>query len=258
MSLYGRLSACAALLCLLAACTPPRVVLGREEFRAHPIAGQPRIGTVFTGSVPMFGRQVPLPGGDWTVLTVQSRRNIDTGQQSGSVALVQRDGPLLQGIVQAVIADRRMVAANELPPICTSSDVLWNDIRQAVPFGPKDCSAIYFERPDLWWVSYFSLPSQVLQNLRESDMRLPRVVVALHLYEEGAGPVLTESVALNPDARGIAPDLYMTRGRSSWTAFALATDPAKQQLLGDLKSLAPPLRAALRAQAESTAPFGSL
>jgi hypothetical protein len=204
----------------------------------------------------MFGRQVPLPDGAWTVLTVQSRHQTGTKQQSGSVALVQRDGPLLQGIVQAVIADRKMVEANELPPICTSSDVLWNDIREAVPFGAKDCSAIYFERPDLWWVSYLSLPSQVLQTLQASRVTIPRVVVALHLYEEGAGPVLTESVALNPVAHGIAPDVYMARGQSSWTAASVAKDPAKQKLLRDLESLAVPLRAALRAQADSTAPFG--
>jgi hypothetical protein len=149
-----------------------------------------------------------------------------------------------------------MVEAGDVSAVCTSSDVLWNDVRQAVPFGPQDCSSVYFERPDLWWVSDLSLPNQVLASLKDVDIAPPHVVVALHLYEAGPGVVLTESVALNPEPRGIAPDPYIMRGQSSWTAFSLAKDPAKLKLLDDLKALSAPLRATLRTQAESTAPLG--
>jgi hypothetical protein len=252
-----RLSVFGILLCLLPRCTDLSVtMIDGVEFRSSPVAGQPKIGTTFYASFVMFGRTIPLPDGAWTVLAAQSRRDPATVRWSGGIALVQRNGPTLLGLVQAVAADRQMLAPEQVPAICTSSDVLWNDIRQAVPFGPQDCSSIYFERPDLWWISAFTLPEQVLGSLRDADITPPHVVVALHLYEAGTGLVLTESVALNPEPRGIAPDAYMFRGQSTWTAVALARDPAKLKLLDDLKALAAPLRAMLRVQVESTAPFG--
>jgi hypothetical protein len=252
-----RLSVLFMLLCLLPECVDLSVtMLDGVEFRSSPVAGQPKIGTTFYRSFVMFGRTIPLPDGAWTVLAAQSRRDPATGRWSGGIALVQRNGPSLLGLVQAVAADRKMLAPEQVPAICTSSDVLWNDIRQAVPFGSQDCSSIYFERPDLWWISAFTLPEQVLGSLRDADITPPHVVVALHLYEAGTGLVLTESVALNPESRGIAPDAYMFRGQSSWTAVGLAHDPAKLKLLDDLKNLAVPLRATLRTQADSTARFG--
>jgi hypothetical protein len=244
------------LLCLLAGCRDLSVaMIDGLEFRRSPIAGQPAIGTIISGSFVMFGRTISVPGGAWTVLTAQSRRDPVTGRVSGGVALVQREGHVLLGLVQAVVADRKMVEAGDVPAVCTSSDVLWNDVRQAVPFGPQDCTSIYFERPDLWWASPMSLPDQVMISLQDVDVAAPHVVVALHLYEAGGNLVLTESVALNPEPRGIAPDAYMLRGQSSWTAFSAARDPAKLKLLDELKGLAAPLRATLRAQVEAPPPL---
>jgi hypothetical protein len=227
------------------------------EFRITPTAGQPPIGAVFSGTFTMFGRTVPLPGGAWTVLTAQSRRDPETGEISGGVALVQRDGATLRGVVQAIVTDRKMVGGGDVSAVCTSSDVLWNDIRQAIPFGTQDCTSVYFERPDLWWAIGFTLPAQVMTSLKDADINVPKVVVALHVYEAGPAAVLTESIAVNPEIRGIAPDAYTARGQSSWTAFSLANDPAKQKLLDSLKSLAGSVRTTLRQQADLPAPVGA-
>jgi hypothetical protein len=254
---------------LLAACaagngnTPARPVANLEdtiarsdlETEALPVDGQPQINQSFAGSVPMFGRNVPLPPGSWTVIAARSLVARGAGVLWGGIALMQRDTSGLRGVIEIGGTVHPLTNGRPTAFACASSDVLWNDIRESVPHGAQDCALIIFERPAFWREKSNDIEFQIISQLDALGIQPPNIFIEAGIYEGNATTDLSVWLCLNPDPEGIAPDMSTQRARSAWTAFNYPHDPAKVRFIERLKSEIEPLRAALRKQIEAPAPF---
>jgi len=254
---------------LLAACaaggsnTPARRAANIEntltradlKIEVLPVDGQPGINQSFAGSVPMFGRNIALPPGNWTVIAARSTAARGAGILWGGIALVQRDTSGLRGVIEIGGTVRPLANGRPIAFACTSSDVLWNDIRQSVPHGPQDCALITFSRPALWHDSNRGLEYQIINQLDALGLQSPNVFVAAGIYEANAASDLAGWLFVNPDLEGITPDMSTQRALSAWTAFNYPHDPAKLRFIDKLKAEIAPLRAGLRKQIEAPAPF---
>jgi hypothetical protein len=220
-----------------------------------PVTGQPNINQSFTGSVPIFGRNIPLPPGSWTVIAARSNGAHEVGVTWSGIALMQRDAAGLRGVIEIGGAVHPLTNGRPTSFACASSDVLWNDIRQAVPHGPQDCALIIFERPNLWRQGNNGLDYQIINQLDALGIQPPNIFISAGIYEANTTSDLAFWLCLNPDLEGIAPDMSTQRAQSAWTAFNYAHDPAKLRFIDKVKAELEPLRAALRKQLEAPPPF---
>jgi hypothetical protein len=213
----------------------------------------PGMGQEFTGSVPFLDRQMALPPGVWKVARSQAVGTKTIGLVGALLTLVQAEGPILQGLVMFSGNARPLPHGFALNQLCLMSDVLWNDIRQAVPQGEQDCAVINFERPALWRGRPMTAP--LMNELDLLNVQPPNFTVSLGVVEANQNWSMTETVIVNPDLEGITPDLSTQRAQSAWTAFRLPADPAKQRLIEKLKQRAAKLRADLRREIQTPAPY---
>jgi hypothetical protein len=218
------------------------------------LSGFPQPNDTYTGSVPFLGRTVRLPEGTWTVLVTQGLSLRKVGLVVASMALIRHDGPSLRGIIQ-ISGNTRPFPRMPVNAACTSSDVLWNDVREAIPNGRQDCSAIAFQRPVLWREQQTSFGYLIEKNLDALGIQTPNIMVMLFVHEASASWFVSETLFANPDLEGITPDLSTQRSQSAWTAFNLPRDPRKQQFIDKLKVQAASLRGALRQQIDGPAPY---
>ena len=251
--------AIAAAALMLASCAPstaPKTTSTGIMINPAPVGvtGIPQRNETFSGTMLFLGRTILLPEGSWTVLNADA-----VGSRAGLVAafvsLVRHDGPLLHGLLDIGANVRPSSSGFALNPICTSSDVLWNDVRAAVPYGRQDCAGISFLRPALWRENAKSLNYQQIQALDALGVQTPNIMVALSVNETNAGWFMSETLYLNPDAEGITPDLSTQRAQSTWAAFNLPKDPQKQQFVDRLKAKADPIRANLRHLLDTPPPY---
>jgi hypothetical protein len=225
------------------------------ETEMLPVNGQPHINQSFTGSVPIFGRNIPLPPGSWTVIAARSVGAHAIGILWGGVALVQRDAAGLRAVIEIGGAVHPLTNGRPIGFTCGSSDVLWNDIHQSVPHGPQDCALIMFERPAFWREQNYGIENQIINQLDALNIQPPNIFISAGIYEANVNTDLAVWLYLNPDLEGIAPDMSTQRAQSAWTAFNYAHDPAKVRFIDKVKAELEPLREALRKQIETPAPF---
>lgn len=207
--------------------------------------GLPRVNDSFSGSLPIAGRAAPLPPGRWAVVRSEAA-TVKNVPLTETVVLARHDGPVLRSLIRILANLRPVPTGLPLSPTCTSSDVIWNDVRQAIPFGPQDCAAIVFERPALWRENPKMLGYRIIKQLDELGIQTPNILVTYALAETDGTWFLHEYVANNPDLAGISPDLSTQRSQSAWTAFNVAKDPQKQQYVDRMKGELAGLRDALR------------
>jgi hypothetical protein len=220
-----------------------------------PVSGQPQINQSFTGAVPVFGRNVPLPPGAWTMAAARSVNARSAGTLASSIALIQRDGARLRAIFLVINSVRPMTNGAPVGTACTSSDVLWNDIRVAVPHGDQDCALVFFERPVLWRQKPNELQYQLVTQFDALGIQPPNILVGLAVHEANRGGTIDAVLLQNPDLDGITPDMATQRAQSAWTAFNYPHDPAKVKFIDALKAQADAIRAGLRKQIDGPAPF---
>jgi hypothetical protein len=220
-----------------------------------PVSGQPNINQNFVGSVPVFGRNIPLPPGSWTVIAARSVGAHSTGTLWGGIALMQRDTAGLRAVIEIGGAVHPLTNGRPIGFPCASSDVLWNDIRQSVPHGPQDCALILFERPAFWREGRNGLDYQVINQLDALGIQAPNIFISAGIYEANTTSDLVVWLYVNPDIEGITPDMSTQRAQSAWTAFNYVHDPAKVRFIDKVKAEIEPLRAALHKQIETPAPF---
>jgi hypothetical protein len=216
--------------------------------------GFPQANDSYTGSVPFLGRTVPLPEGTWTVLVTQGLTLNKVGLVAATMALIRHDGPMLRGIIQ-IGGNTRPFPRMPVNTVCTSSDVIWNDVREAIANGRQDCTAITFQRPVLWREQPKSFGYEIEKSLDALGIQAPNIMVMLVIHESSARWFIGETLYANPDLEGITPDMSTQRSQSAWTAFNLPRDPRKQQFIDKLKAQAGPLRAALRQQIDGPPPY---
>ena len=253
---------CLLVLPLLCGCTqhpysassPPAMGIQTQHV-VFPPSVLPGVGTEASGSITFLNRNMVLPEGHWRVAATQAIMAKGTGLAGAFMALIRVEGTTLRGVL--VLAGNARPAPNGFPvsPFCQASDVIWNDVRQAMPQGEQDCALITFERPALWRSAPRTLFAGILQQLDLLNVQPPNYLVILDAHEANRNWSLDEWLYENPDADGIAPDLSTQRALSSWTAFRLASDPARQHFVDDLKARAAPLRLSLRRQIEAHAPY---
>ena len=262
MRMHMRTIAIALAGSVLAGCTPPAHQIAGARgpaqisvFTPVGLNGVPQQNENYRGTVPLLGRSIHLPEGEWTVLASQAFSVGNLGVVAVSIALVRHDGPQLRGIVEIATNTRAASRGIPLSNVCVTSDVLWNDVREAVPFGRQDCSAIGFQRPVLWRENQKSFNHQIAQALDALNVQTPNVLVSLAVHETKGGWFIGETWHQNPDAAGITPDLSTQRAQSAWAAFNLAKDPAKAAFVDRLKSEAPAIRTNLRTLLEAPPPY---
>ncbi len=222
---------------------------------AFPAAMLPPMSQNFSGSMMFLNREMILPEGRWKVAAIQAIGSKTAGLVVGIVALVRTDGPTLRGVL--ILSGNAKPLPNGFPVsvICQSSDVIWNDIRQAAPQGEQDCAAINFERPALWRAAQKTVFPGIMGALDLLNVQTPNYLVGVVVHEANLNWALDEMYLANPDAEGIAPDLSTQRALSGWAAFHLAADPQRQHFVDELKARVAPLRLALRRHIEEHAPY---
>ena len=230
-----------------AAMTTPQMIF--------PSAMLPRVGENHTGSLPFLNREMRLPAGVWKVASTQAIVVKNLGVAGAFVALTKIQGASLQGVL--IIFGNARPAPNGFPAnkLCQTSDVIWNDVAQNLPQGEQNCAVINFERPVLWRTGNKNVAAGVMSQLDLLNVQPPNIMVSVSVHEANRNWVLDEFLAENPDLAGIPPDMSTQRAQSSWVGFRAAGDPAKQKFIDDLKALATPIRAALRGQIQTPAPY---
>jgi hypothetical protein len=250
------------LLPLLAGCMPhadmpqtgPAAAVAPAQMM-FPANVMPHIGDTVTGHVQFLNREMTLPAGAWKVASTQAMMAKTTGLAAAAIALIRVQGTSLQSIL-VFGGNARPVpngfAANKL---CQSSDVIWNDVAQNTPQGDQDCSTVNFERTVLWRMTGKNVAAGVMNQLDLLNVQPPNIMVSVMAHEANRNWTLDEFLFENPDLAGITPDLSTQRAQSSWVGFRAASDPARQKFIDDLKTLAAPMRAALRRQIATPAPY---
>jgi hypothetical protein len=190
----------------------------------------PQENATYRGTLPFLNYDVPLPDGDWTVIA----RNVimtPTGPANLRVALERNDGSELTGLMLLGGNPPNKPFPNGLPvsPICTTSDSIIADARQAEPGGNQDCAIIDFRRStflrDTTSVVFVRLAGR---SLDQHNVSPPATLVGTTFVVANRTHSLVGDVFFNPDRDGIAPDLATQRGQSGWAAFNIDKDPRKQ------------------------------
>lgn len=216
--------------------------------------GLPSQGQVFQREVPFYGRAVPLPPGDWTVLTSRSLTAARLGPVAGTLALVQAKGTTLGAVFSVTGNALPLPSGFALHALCTAADLLWNEARAATPNGTQDCAAVTFLRPVEWRGKPQDFEAQIARGLDQVGLRPPDYLVVYAVTEADPHWQLTVTLARNPDLAGVAPDPATQRARSAWRASVLAADPARARFVDGLKAEVPPMRDRLRRALEGPAP----
>jgi hypothetical protein len=220
-----------------------------------PAALMPQVNQNFTGSMQFLNRGMALPPGTWRVAATQALANKSVGLVGAIVALVQTQGTSLRSVLIFAGNARPSNTGFPVSLLCRASDVIWNDVRQAVPQGDQDCAVVNFERVALWRAVPRTITAGIMGQLDMLNVQPPNMVVSVSVHEANRNWELDETLLDNPDLQGIAPDMSTQRAQSAWTAFRLSADPAKQRFVEDLKARAAPLRTALRRQIDAPAPY---
>jgi hypothetical protein len=250
------------LLPLLAGCMPRADLVPSQastrmplQVAAYPPSVLPRVNENFSGSLPFLNRNMTLPAGSWKVANVAVAANKNVGLVGAIVALVRTQGTSLQGVLVFAGNARPLPNGGPVNKLCQMSDVIWNDVRAAVPQGEQDCASVNFERTAFWRAGTNNLTTGIMTQLDLLNVQPPNIMVSVGIHEANRNWMLDEYVFENPDLAGITPDMSTQRAQSAWTAFRLPGDPAKQKFVDDLKRRAEPMRAALRRQIQAPAPY---
>ncbi len=253
---------CLLLVPLMAGCvpqsslTPARIPLAIQNGSSmFPAAMVPPLNQDASASITFLNRTMLLPEGRWKVAATQAV-STKTGVLIGAfMALVRVDGPTLNGVL--VLSGNAQPASNGFPVsvVCRATDVIWNDIPRALPQGDQDCASIGFVRPALWRTVPQSISAATMRQLDLLNVQPPNYMIALVIHESNRNWTLDEVFYQNPDIAGVPPDMSTQPALSAWAPFRVASDPARQRFVDELKQRAAPLRLSLRRQIEAHAPY---
>jgi hypothetical protein len=215
----------------------------------------PEMNRTYSGTVPMIGRNIPLPAGAWT--TIETDRKIyRAGPPTGGVMLMRHDGNVLTGLIE--------IQGNTLPregvtypvnPFCAMSDVISSDVRAAEPGGRQDCAMITFSRTATWQDNMAPPALRAVSKGFDSfGVTLPPVLITAGFFVSNPRYSLAEVVWLNPDIDGIAQDLSTQRSQSDWASFNLGRDPRKQAYVDRVKAWSTQWRAVVKAEVDGARP----
>jgi hypothetical protein len=219
------------------------------------VAGIPAVSQSFTGSMPVFGRNVPLPPGSWTVIANRTMSVRNAGTVAATIGLAQAEGGRLKAVYDVTVNARAMPTGMPLGPACVMSDVLWSNVVTAVPNGSQDCAAVVFLRPALWRENPQQSGFQNMRGLDQLGLVAPNIMVGLTIQERSRAWIMDALLMENPDLSGITPDMSTQRAQSAWTAYNYQSDPAKVRFVDHLKAEAQALRLRLREQVDAPGQF---
>jgi hypothetical protein len=219
---------------------PSDAVLGGPE---------PQMNTPYRGTMPFLGHTIPLPDGDWTVISRNAVETRDRTPVSVRIVLERNDGPVLTGLMVLGGNPASHPFPHGLPvsPICTGSDVILADAGQADPGGDLNCATVDFHRSTFLRDATSPMFVRVAGNgLDQRNISPPPTLVGTAFIVATRTHSLVGDVFFNPDRAGIAPDVATQRAMSGWTAFNIAKDPAKQAFAQKVLDWSRGWRAALK------------
>jgi hypothetical protein len=219
------------------------------------VAGIPAISQSFSGSMPVFGRNVPLPPGSWTVIANRAMSVRNAGTVAATIGLAQAEGGRLKAMYDVTLNARALPTGMPLGPACVLSDVLWSNVVTAVPNGPQDCAAVVFLRPVLWRENAQVPQFQSMHGLDQLGLVAPNIMVGLTIQERSRAWIMDALLMENPDLSGITPDMSTQRAQSAWTAYNYQSDPAKVRFVDHLKAESQALQLRLRHEVDTPGQF---
>jgi hypothetical protein len=238
---------------------PSRAVAPRlnpsTRLTAADIGALPPLGEHYSGSLPLLGKTLPLPDGDWQVVVQQ--RNTFAGYPPGAqVVLLRTQQRQMTGVLEisgnAVghASDRGWpinVICQSASRLGTNPQVLAADAREANPGGDQDCVLVGFLTTARWRAA---AGSQALQGLSRSLDTLgivpPPTAIVAAFGETDNQYRLMEQIWLNPDLAGIAPDPEPRPLVNAWAYDKLAGDRARQAYIDRVMAWAESWRPVVR------------
>jgi hypothetical protein len=201
----------------------------------------PVAGVAYRDRMPLMGRDVPLPPGDWGMLSVTTlvargrvvAARVFMEQHAGSVATrVVSVGSTIAGL---------SIPAAALAGECQQSDVIDNRIRSADPTGEQDCLLVNFGVTAAIRAGYARVApgapasnfnagafTNMFNQLDIRNLTLPPTIVFGSVAFDHRGQALNAMVIYNPDADRVPPDPSPLRSTNGWAPFNLDRDPAKK------------------------------
>ncbi len=201
----------------------------------------PVAGVSYRDRMPLMGRDVPLPPGDWGMLSVTTL--VTKGRVVAARVFMEQHGG---SAATRVLSVGSTVAGVSIPTAslageCQQSDVIDNRIRSADPTGEQDCLLVNFGTTAAMRASYARMQpgapasgfnsssfSNMFNQLDVRNLTLPPTIIFGSVAFDHRGEVLSAMLIYNPDADRVPPDPSPLRSTNGWARFNLDRDPAKK------------------------------
>jgi hypothetical protein len=197
----------------------------------------PPLGARYTGSVPMLGRSIALPNGQWQVV-VQQRDTFSFYPAVAQVVLLRTDQEQMTGVLEigGNAAGKPSDKGWPLNVTCQNAArfganpaILAAEARRVAPGGDQDCVLVAFLTTARWRSSSRSQSMQGLSRALDTlGIVPPPVAIVAGFGETDRHYRLVEQLWLNPDLAGIAPDPEPRPMLNAWAFNRLKDDTARR------------------------------
>ncbi len=194
----------------------------------------PKVGETYVGTVPLGGRNWPLPRGEWMVLAMVPRMEGHEAVED-QVYLAYLSSSGLEGVVSLALTRPDMPLAvapvlNVVPATCDQGRLFGERVRlecQYIDFiAPQDAMAIASE-PGL---------RAAFGDLRQRKVELPSTLLAAAIRLGDRHDLLIARYYLNPELAGIPRPQKVERLENDWNKYNLPRYVDKQVYLARVKA----------------------
>jgi hypothetical protein len=210
--------------------------------------GEPVLGQHMSGFVSVAGHRMPLPAGDWQVVSFNNMKSDKAATLIYGIGLIQTQGKLLQAVAELTLSATAGKETSPITPACATRDVIMHQ-----PQRDKitlDCSMVIFASPSLWQTQPQSMFYPVSLQIKRRGLKLPATMVGTVVHLHPADRPEEIVVFHNPDFNGTGAP-FKTKG---WTMEDFKTEPAKMQYVGQFIMEVFKLSRGLQKEAASAAP----
>ena len=207
-------------------------------------------GGAYSETMPFLGHDLPLPPGDWSLLSFNVQRDGDSLELL-QVVMERHTGSTAAGLFFAggQPAGHRLPISG-LTAVCQESDVIENDIRAADPAGEQDCLNVNFASMPLFRSGVSALAAgrsgamqpeaalwfRAFAQLDQRNLVVPQTMLVGRLSVVRHGDATLTTILSDPDAAGVKPDPTPSRATNGWARFNLDKDPAKRAFVQRIRA----------------------
>jgi hypothetical protein len=206
--------------------TPGAPTVLATSLTADDVGALPALGSIQSSAVPMLGKAIPLPSGDWRVVATQ-KSTFDGYPPGASVTLVRASGGALTGALQIAgnAVQRPSHTGWPLNPVCAVAQrsppeprVLAAEAGTSVAGGPQDCLVLTSEPSASWGLASAAPAMQALARAIASlKLQTPPLMGLIAFGQTSRSSRLTEhrrpNICQRPAGRAGPQDRWRPRPR---------------------------------------------